>query len=228
LRARRRSRGLAVESVQVMADETLPPVNLAGRLNREFYQQDPVTVARSLLGQRLVHRIPGREVAGIIVETEAYLGFEDKAAHSYNWRKTARTQTMYADGGTVYVFMIYGIYYLLNIVVAQAEIPQAVLIRAVEPTEGIATMYARRPKARRETDLCSGPGKLGAAFGINLSHNGLDMTTHESLYVEQLRRRVLPASQIVASKRIGVDYAEEWADALLRFHIRGNRHVSIA
>ena len=200
---------------------------LTPRLSRAFFRQDPVTVARSLLGQRLVHRVGETYVAGIIVETEAYLGFEDKAAHSYNWRKTARTQTMYADGGTAYVFLIYGMYHLLNIVVADVEVPQAVLLRAVEPTEGLDAMYARRPKARRDSDLCSGPGKLGAAFGINMGHNGIDMAQSDRLFVEQVRKRPLPDAEIVVCKRIGVDYAEEWADAELRFYVRGNAHVSV-
>ncbi|MEM8495780.1 MAG: DNA-3-methyladenine glycosylase, partial [Planctomycetota bacterium] len=135
----------------------------APRLDRPFFRQDPVTVARRLLGQRLVHLVDGTRCAGLIVETEAYLGFEDKAAHSYGWRKTERTKTMFADGGTAYVFLNYGIHRLLNIVVAEIDQPQAVLLRALEPTEGLEAMRQRRPKAKRDTDLCSGPGKLGAA-----------------------------------------------------------------
>ncbi|MEM1110207.1 MAG: DNA-3-methyladenine glycosylase [Planctomycetota bacterium] len=197
------------------------------RLERPFYRRDPVTVARSLLGQRLVSTLGGVRVAGLIVETEAYLGYEDKAAHSYNWRKTERTKTMFADGGTAYVFLNYGIHHLLNIVVAEVDQPQAVLLRAVEPTEGLDEMYERRPKAKRDTDLCSGPGKLGAAFGIDRSHDGIDMVASEKLYVERLRQRALPARQIVTTTRVGIDYAEEWADAPLRFYLKDNPHVSV-
>ncbi len=197
------------------------------RLGRDFFRRDPVAVARRLLGQHLFHVVDGQRVAGRIVETEAYLGYEDKAAHSYNWRKTPRTRTMFADGGTAYVFLNYGIHHLLNIVVAQVDQPQAVLLRAVEPTQGLDTMRARRPKAKRDTDLCSGPGKLGAAFGITRNHDGMDVVTSPSLGVEQVRRRALPDRQIVTTTRIGVDYAGAWAQAPLRFYIRDNPHVSV-
>lgn len=197
------------------------------RLGGSFYRRDPVTVARALLGQRLVSRVGGKRVAGVIVETEAYLGYKDQAAHSFNWRKTPRTQTMFADGGTAYVFLNYGIHHLLNIVVAGVEQPQAVLLRAAQPTEGLNTMRKRRPKAKRDTDLCSGPGKLGAAFGVDLAHDGLDLVTSKTLFVEQLRQRALPGRQIVTTTRVGVDYAGEWAQAPLRFYREGNPHVSV-
>ncbi len=196
------------------------------RLDRTFFRRDPVTVARRLLGQRLVHISDGVRCAGTIVETEAYLGYEDKAAHSYGWRRTPRTQTMFADGATAYVFLNYGIHRLLNIVVAGVDEPQAVLLRALEPSEGLDAMRARRRKAPQVTDLCSGPGKLGAAMGIELSHNGVDLTTSATLFVERLRVRAVASSRIVVGPRIGVDYAEEWADAPLRFYLAGNPHVS--
>lgn len=197
------------------------------RLNRKFYMQDPVTVAKQLLGQQLVHVVNGQRIAGLIVETEAYLGEIDQAAHSFKGRRTRRTETMFAIGGTSYVYLNYGIHHLFNIVVAEIDVPQAVLIRAIEPTEGIELMQLQRPKAKQPTDLASGPGKLGAAFCLDLSHNGLDLTTHKTLYVEQLRSRCLPKSHIVESARIGVDYAEQWAKAPLRFTIKGNPHVSV-
>ncbi|MCA9149031.1 MAG: DNA-3-methyladenine glycosylase [Planctomycetales bacterium] len=196
------------------------------RLDRAFYRRDAARVARELLGQRLVHIRDGVRVAGTIVETEAYLGTNDKAAHSYNGRRTARTETMYADGGTVYVFLNYGIHHLFNVVVAHQEEPQAVLIRALEPTEGLAAIRARRPRARQARDLCSGPGKLGAALAIDLSHDGADLVTSASLFIERARQRPLPKRQIIVGPRIGVDYAGEWAAEPLRFHIAGNIHVS--
>jgi len=197
------------------------------RIDRKFYRRDPVTVARSLLGQRLVSTLGGVRVAGLIVETEAYLGYQDKAAHSFNWRKTDRTKTMFADGGTAYVFLNYGIHHLLNIVVAEVDQPQAVLLRAIEPTEGLDAMRERRPKARQNTDLCSGPGKLGAAFGVDRTHDGLDLVTSTSLFVERLRQQAIADSKIVTTTRVGIDYAGEWADAPLRFYLRGNPHVSV-
>ena len=196
-------------------------------LTRRFYRRNAVTVAKALLGQRLVHVISGVRTAGLIVETEAYLGVEDRAAHSYGGRRTQRTETMYADGGTAYVFLNYGIHYLLNVVVARAGVPQAVLLRAVAPTEGLDAMRRRRPKARRDTDLCSGPGKLGAAFAVDRSQNGADLTVSSALYIERLRRRAPPADRIVAAPRVGVDYAGEWAAKPLRFYLRGNPHVSV-
>ncbi|MEM6459180.1 MAG: DNA-3-methyladenine glycosylase [Planctomycetota bacterium] len=200
---------------------------MAPRLPRHFYRRDPVTVARALLGQRLVHLTPAGRVAAPIVETEAYLGYEDKAAHSYNWRRTERTATMFADGGTAYVFLNYGIHHLLNIVVAGVDVPQAVLLRAAEPTEGLDLMYRRRPKARRDRDLCSGPGKLGAAFAVDRSHDATDLVTSPHLFVEQLRQRAVPDRLITTTTRVGIDYAGDWADAPLRFYLTGNPHVSV-
>lgn len=196
------------------------------RLTRPFYRRDSVAVARALLGQRLVCVGPEGRLTGLIVETEAYLGECDRAAHSYNGRRTARTETMYADGGAAYVYLNYGIHWLLNVVVAEIDVPQAVLLRAVEPEEGVETMFARRPKARGAWDLCAGPGKLGAAFGIGRAHNGLDLVESDELYIEQARRQTLPSRCIVAGPRIGIGYAGEWAAAPLRFYIAGNRSVS--
>ena len=207
--------------------ESRAAINAVPRLGRSFFRQDPVAVARRLLGQRLFHVVDGQRVAGLIVETEAYLGYEDRAAHSFNWRRTERTQTMFADGGTAYVFLNYGIHHLLNIVVGRVDVPQAVLLRAVEPTEGLDLMYSRRPKTKRDRDLCSGPGKLGAAFGIDRSLDGVDLTTSPSLFVERLRRNTVTDSKIKTTTRVGVDYAGEWADAPLRYYLRGNPHVSV-
>ena len=164
----------------------------APRYQRAFYRKPPITVARHLLGQRLVHIVNGQRRAGLILETEAYLGYEDKAAHSFNWKKTERTKTMFADGGTAYVFLNYGIHHLLNIVVAEVDQPQAILIRAIEPTEGLDAMRADRPKAKTDRDLCSGPGKLGAALAIDRTHDGTDLTVSPTLFVERVRARPLP------------------------------------
>lgn len=189
------------------------------RLTRDTYRLDASLLAQRLLGQQLVHLHEGHRVAGIIVETEAYLGVIDKASHAYAGRRTRRTETMYADGGTVYVFLNYGIHNMLNIVAGVEDDPQAVLIRAIEPTAGIDQMYARRPKAKRDTDLCSGPGKLGAAFAIERSHDGIDLVRHDLLFIEQTLAEPLPADRIQVSPRIGIAYAEEWADAPLRYYL---------
>ncbi len=194
------------------------------RLPRSFFSRDAVTVARELLGQRLVRVLEGQRLAGLIVETEAYLGVADRAAHSFGGRRTARTETMYADGGTAYVYLNYGIHHLFNIVVETVDVPAAVLIRAVEPVEGIERMQTRRPAARAVTNLCSGPGKLGAAFAIDLSHDRLDLVTSSELFLE--RQPPPPAVRILRSPRIGVGYAGPWASKPLRFFIKGNPHVS--
>ena len=199
----------------------------APRLDARFYLADPVAVARRLLGQRLVVAQPdGQRLAGLVVETEAYLGVKDKAAHTFGWRKTERNASMFEPGGTAYVFLNYGIHRLLNLTTGPAGQPTAVLIRAVEPQEGLPRMFERRAKAKAEADLCSGPGKLSQALGIELSDDGVDTLTSDRLFVERVRGRALASGRIAVRPRIGVDYAEEWADAPLRFYVKGNPHVS--
>ena len=195
------------------------------RLPRSFYRHDASTVARRLLGQRLVSHIGDKRTSGIIVETEAYLGIPDKAAHSYNGRRTAANEVMWGDGGHAYVYFIYGIYYCVNVVASRPEKPVAVLIRALEPDAGQDLMFKRRKKAKRETDLCSGPGKLCQALGIERRHNGEDLVRGRRLYIERLRSRAFPWRSIVTGPRIGIAYAEEWQHEPLRFCVRNNPHV---
>jgi DNA-3-methyladenine glycosylase len=199
---------------------------MAERLTREFYRRDPVRVARALLGQRLVRILGGKRIAGVIVETEAYLGIPDEAAHTFGGRRTARNESMWADGGHAYVYFTYGLHHCVNVVAGQTGQPVAALVRALEPVEGLAVMRSHRPKAKRDTDLCSGPAKLTAALGIDRDLDGVDMVCSRTLFIESLRRRALPDSHIVASPRIGIDYAKQWKDRPLRFHIRNNPHVS--
>ncbi|MFQ5743556.1 MAG: DNA-3-methyladenine glycosylase [Acidobacteriota bacterium] len=196
------------------------------RLARSFFRQDPIALARGLLGQRLVSRAGGKTTSGIIVETEAYLGVADKAAHSYGGRYSPRNQTMWGDGGHAYVFFVYGMHHCFNVVAGRARDPVAVLVRALEPDEGPRVMFARRAKARRQTDLCSGPAKLCQALAIERAHDGEDLVDGEVLFIERLRSRPLPESLIVASPRIGIDYAEEWRPEPLRFFVKDNPHVS--
>jgi DNA-3-methyladenine glycosylase len=190
------------------------------------FRIDPVTVARRLLGQRLVRIQRGLRLAGTIVETEAYLGLEDRAAHTFNGHKSARNQSMYLPGGHAYVYFTYGMHHCLNVVCGAADEGVAVLIRAIEPTEGLAEMRKHRPAARRDTDLCSGPAKLTQALNIDRSLDGADLIRGDSLFIERLRGRSLPSSLIAAGPRIGVGYAGEWATRPLRFHIRENPFVS--
>ena len=196
-----------------------------GTLPREFYTRANVlTVARQLLGRLLVVRSrDGTRVSGIIVETEAYRGPEDRASHAYGGRRTNRTETMYRTGGTAYVYFVYGMYHQFNVVTNVRDAPHAVLVRALEPVEGIARMRRRRP-GRADHDLTNGPGKLCAALGISRNLDGADLLGPR-VWLEEGRREVR-ASQIAVGPRVGIDYAQEWADKPWRFWIKGNPYVS--
>ena len=193
-------------------------------LGRKFFlNSDTQAVARGLLGKLVVRRdAAGNRTSGMIVETEAYLGIEDRAAHSFAGRRTARNEVTYGRGGFAYVFFIYGMYYQLNFVTGPAEYPHVVLIRALEPIEGVETMRERRG-VRKDKDIASGPGKLCIALGIDRSLNGADLNG-DDLWVEKFRE--IPADLITVGKRIGIDYAGEDADRPLRFWITGNANVS--
>ncbi len=186
------------------------------------FSDDPVTVARNLLGQRLVRVEGGRRLAGIIVEVEAYLGAPDRAAHTYGGRRTPRNESMYLPGGHVYVYFTYGMHHCMNVVCGEREEGVAVLLRAIEPTEGLDLMFARRAAAKRPRDLCSGPAKLTRAFGIDRSQDGLDLRASRELFIE----RPGGCATIASTPRIGVDYAGVWAKRRLRFLISGNAHLS--
>jgi DNA-3-methyladenine glycosylase len=192
------------------------------------FESDPVTTARRLLGQELVHVVAGRRLAGRIVEVEAYLGPADRAAHTFGGRRTARNASMWAGGGHAYVYFTYGMHHCLNVVCGKEGEGSAVLLRALEPSEGLDEMFARRPGARRATELCSGPGRLTQALGIDLARDGSDLRSDCELWIEQRRSRRLPDACIAATRRVGVDYAGPWARRRLRFLIRGNPHVSSA
>jgi DNA-3-methyladenine glycosylase len=195
------------------------------RATADFFAADPTTLARRLLGQRLVHLSDGLRLTGIIVETEAYLGVRDRAAHTYGGRRTPRNASMWRAGGHAYVYLIYGLHRCLNVVAGAADEPVAVLIRALRPETGIDAMFRNRAAARRESDLCSGPGKLCQALGIDRRLDGTDLT-RGPLVIELVRQRQLPARKIAAGPRIGVDYAGAWAAKSLRFAIRDDPNVS--
>lgn len=198
------------------------------RLGRSFYRRDPVAVAKALLGQRLVRVLDGQRLAGVIVEVEAYLGVADRAAHTYNGRRTARNESMWGDGGHAYVYFTYGMHYCLNAVAGTRGHPVAVLLRALEPVEGLEVMRKHRAKARRDTDLCSGPAKLCQAMAIDRRLDGHDLVSGSELFIERVRRRAHPLSMIVRGPRVGVAYAGAWARRPLRFYLKGNPHVSRA
>ena len=195
------------------------------KLPRQFYTGMGVLgIARRLLGRLLV--VPARDgtrVSGIIVETEAYRGPQDRASHAYGGRRTRRTETMYQIGGTAYVYFVYGMYHQFNVVTNLSGIPHAVLIRAVEPIEGIALMRKRRP-ARTDHTMTNGPGKLCLALGIDRSLDGADLLG-DRVWIEQGKSRIGPTG-IASGRRIGVEYSGEWADKPWRFWIRNNPFVS--
>ncbi len=200
------------------------------KLEREFYNRDSIVVAKELLGKVLVHEIDGQRISAKIIETEAYMGVEDKAAHSYGGRRTSRVEVMYGSPGFSYIFLIYGMYCCFNIVTNEKEIPQAVLIRAVEPLEGTEWMAQRRfgkvfdelTKSQRR-GLTNGPGKLCEALSLDRSLNGIDLCGNE-IYVEESKNQNF---SVVTTKRVGIDYAEEAKDYPWRFYIEGNEYVSV-
>jgi DNA-3-methyladenine glycosylase len=194
------------------------------KLPREFYTRaDVLEVARDLLGKKLV--VPsrnGKRVAGIIVETESYRGPEDRASHAYGGRRTNRTETMYATGGTAYVYFVYGMYNQFNVVTNVEDIPHAVLVRALEPVEGL-DMIRRRRAGRSEYEWTSGPGRLCMALGIDRRLDSADLLG-ERVWIEE-GPSVSPR-QIARGPRIGIDYAEKWVSKPWRFWIKDNPFVS--
>jgi len=200
------------------------------KLEREFYNRDSVSVAKDLLGKFLVHKVNGEELIGKIVEVEAYMGPTDKAAHSYGNRRTDRNEVMYGPPGYAYVYIIYGMYNCMNVVVEQPGKPQAILIRALEPVKGLEAMAQFRYKKeyeelskRQVLGLTSGPGKLCISLNIDRSHNGEDLCGDNIYILEDDKKEEF---EIAATPRINIDYAEEAKDFLWRFLIKGNPYVS--
>jgi DNA-3-methyladenine glycosylase len=194
----------------------------AVKLPRTFYEQTTIDVARQLLGKYLIRKHPDADTIGRIVETEAYVGPHDLACHAAKGR-TARTEVMFGRAGHAYVYFIYGFYNMLNLVTEAKDYPAAVLIRAVEPVDGVELMKHRR-KTSALRNLASGPGKLCQAFAVDRSLNGADLSGRV-LYVED-RGEALPKFR--ATPRIGVDYAGKWKSKPYRFLIRGSEFVSKA
>ena len=190
---------------------------------RTDFSNDPVAVARSLLGQRFVRRINDTILSGRIVEVEAYLGAEDKAAHTYGGRRTARNEAMYLPGGHLYVYLIYGMHHCMNIVCGEENEGVAVLIRALEPEQGIDVMRSHRGSKPTDRDLLRGPARLTQAMQIDTSLNGIDLRSDTRMWIEPVPNEGLA---IAAGPRIGIDYAADWANRHLRFWITASRYVS--
>lgn len=195
------------------------------KLPASFYERaDVVTITKDLLGKILVTNFDNNLTAGRIVEAEAYNGPFDKAAHSYNNRRTKRTEVMYSHGGVAYIYLCYGIHQMFNIVTSVKDIPNAILIRALEPLAGIDIMLERTRKSTHSFDLTRGPGNVAKALGLHTSQSGMLLQSSE-LYIADDGFQY-SESDIIATTRIGVDYAAE--DALLpyRFVVKGNKYVS--
>jgi DNA-3-methyladenine glycosylase len=195
------------------------------KLPREFYAQPVLTVARQCIGKILVHRTTDGEAAGRIVEAEAYRGPLDLAAHSRRGLHTKRTTAMFGPPGHAYVYLLYGISWAMNIVVAPTGSPHAVLIRALEPVRGMELMTQRRGKPATSRELSNGPGKLTNALAITGADYGRDLCGDE-LFLEETDAEI-PRGKIGRSPRINVDYAGKWAALPWRFYERGNRYVSV-
>ncbi len=194
-------------------------------LVESFYtRKDVVKIAKELLGKVLVTEFDGVRTAGIITETEAYAGATDKASHAYGNRRTARTETMFQQGGVAYVYLCYGIHHLFNVVSNVKDMPHAILIRAIEPVEGIAHMLERRGKQKPEASLTAGPGAMSMALGIHTRHSGYSLQGPE-LFIEDRGIKVKPAD-IIAATRVGVAYAADDALRPYRFLLKGNKYVS--
>lgn len=191
------------------------------RIQRDFFSRDTITVARELLGKYLIRFENHHNLIGKIIEVEAYLGSDDKACHSYNFRKTPRTEAMYKKPGTLYVYLIYGMYHCLNVITEPEGLPCAVLIRKLYPIKGIELMKERRNVkiGKNFKNLIDGPGKLCMAMDITRKKfNSTDSCSEDSKLFFALREPI-NSEKIFRGKRIGIEYAEEDKDQLLRFWV---------
>jgi DNA-3-methyladenine glycosylase len=194
-------------------------------LDQSFYnRKNVVQVARDLLGKILITQLDGVRSSGRIVETEAYAGVADRASHAFGGRRTARSEHLYGDPGTVYVYICYGMHHLFNVITNKKDIPHGVLIRALEPMEGIEHMLHRTGKPVADFTLTKGPGNLSCALGMTKFHSGGNVFSEEIFIADDGLR--YKKNEIVITKRIGVEGAREDADLPYRFIVRGNPYVS--
>lgn len=197
-------------------------------ITQDFFLNDAISLAKNLLGKILVRTINGQEIKVRIVETEAYMGAIDRASHSYQFRKTSRTLPLYQIGGTTYVYLIYGMYYCFNIVASCQEDPQAVLIRAAEIISGheVVKNYLKTTKQKQSLEKwASGPGKLAMVLKIDQSLNQISLLNNKHLAL-MTDNFIINKQDIVAAKRINIDYAKEDKEHLWRFYLRNHQAVS--
>jgi DNA-3-methyladenine glycosylase len=190
------------------------------KLPRSFYiRSDVLQISKELLGKFLFTSFAGFLTGGMIIETEAYAGVTDRASHAYAGRRTARTETLYSQGGVAYIYLAYGLHSLFNIVTNVSNIPHAVLIRAIVPTHGISVMVQRRNMSRIRSDLTNGPGKLCQALAIQVQHNGVALD-EDVIWLED-QGFLTDERTILTSPRVGIDYAGPDAQLPWRFRIPG-------
>jgi len=199
------------------------------RLQSSFYlREDVVQISKDLLGKYLVTNIDNQLTVGKIVETEAYRAPDDKACHAHNNRFTKRTKIMFNKGGVAYVYLCYGIHHLFNIVTAPEGMAHAVLVRAVEPIENVDVMLRRRGFSKLKNNLTAGPGTLTKALGISKAHYGVSLIDEKSLIWIEDRGEEILEKNIIASPRVGIDYAGECALWDWRFRVKGSNWTSKA
>lgn len=191
-------------------------------LTRDFYLRNGNVVAPELLGKKLIHDSPEGITEGIIVEVESYIGPLDKDSHAFQNKRTPRTEVQFGMGGYAYIYTIYGLHSCFNVVTNHENCPEVVLVRALEPANGIELMKKRR-KTQNLTALCNGPGKLCQAMGITKHHYGYDLC-NSTLRIES--GLTISPSQILVSPRINIDYAEECTDFMWRYFLGNNKFVS--
>lgn len=199
------------------------------KLGIQFYdREDVVAIARELIGKIIVTKFHGVVTSARIVETEAYIAINDKASHAFGGRRTARNEHMYSKPATSYVYICYGLHHLFNVVTNKKNVPDAVLIRAVEPIKGIPAMLLRTNKEILDDTLTKGPGNAGKALGISKKHSGLNLLGDEIFITDDKAAGYVPITdqQIGVSKRIGVESAGTSALLPYRFYVKGNKYVS--
>ena len=195
------------------------------KLPVQFYKRtDVVLIARELIGKIIVTNFDGLITSGRIVETEAYIGLTDRASHSHGGKRTARNEHMYASAGTTYVYICYGMHHLFNVVTNKKDVPDAVLVRAVEPLKGINIMLKRTGKLKLDNSLTKGPGNAAKALGISKNHSGNNLLKNE-IYIADDGFEI-DNTLMGISKRIGVESAGDAALLPFRFYVKGNKYVS--
>lgn len=198
---------------------------MSKKLPKSFYvDEDVVRLSQQLLGKVLITEFNGQRTAGKIVETEAYRAPEDKGSHAYGLKRTPRTETMYAEGGVAYIYLCYGLHHLFNVVTGPKDTPHAILIRAIEPLEGIEHMQLRRRQKALTPKLTAGPGVLSQALGIQRQHDATSLLG-KTIWIED-HNIIVPQKAQIATPRVGIDYAEEYVDVPWRFYIKDNKWVS--